>query len=334
MHGRGAVPILALTVSVLAGAEAGGDADAEWALLVAEGRGFHRAGDYAGAERSLAQAVRLTEGPGSSLEVHVLTLGELAVAVQAQGRLSEARRLFLQALAHCDGIPDADRYCKAGLLGGLASAHIDAGEYAKAEPLLHKAIALAESATQAALQARFTYYLASIRYFRGALEQAEPYLLRALDLCDQAGDPDIQLKAGILSNLAVLWMETGRTAAAASLFEQVIRLIESGFGPAHPLLVKPWGNLGLCLSVLGRHKDALAAASKAMAIAESALGPEHFITGQVLMQCADVFRKAGRNGEARRLEKRGREVLARHERDNMLGHTLDQKAYASSPARR
>lgn len=297
-----------------------------WEASVTQARQCYRNGRYVEAERWYVEAERLLQTSPSLIHEWMVCLGEMAVAIHAQGRLKDAENLLLQAIEVHERLPGASSAVRCRLLSALAAVLTDAGESVKAERLLRRGIILAGSAGDREMEARMYLHLGNVMNYTGNLAEAESLYRQALHLSSLLTNQDVPQTAAILSNIAHIHVKTGRSAGALPLLEQAIQTLERGFGPTHPLLVRPWANLAEALASLGRLADALAAASKARAMAESTFGAEHLITAEVSLQCAVLLRKAGRNGEAKRLEKHARAVLARHERDNLLGHTVDARA--------
>ena len=61
----------------------------------------------------------------------------------------------------------------------------------------------------------------------------------------------------------------------------------------------------------------------ALAITESIYRPEHRRVGGILSNYDVLLRKLDRNKDAKRHEKRAREILTRHSRENFLHLTVD-----------
>ncbi len=162
-------------------------APGDWETVMAQGRALFRQGYYQEAMETLRQAVMISEGFDSLDLRKTIAVGELAVAVQAIGQLIEAEKLFLQALAVCERLPDPAAECLSPVLGGLASVYIDRRQFAKAEPLLRRAVALLGADGDLFVAARLHLYLGASLYYRKRPEEAEAQLRRSLELTERAG---------------------------------------------------------------------------------------------------------------------------------------------------
>lgn len=319
-----------VSVCVVVGMWVAAGASADWELAMARARQYVQEGRFAEAETQFAEAVRLCTAPACPDVMRLISLTELAATVQALGRLREAERLFLQALEGCEALPEAGRLCRGALLSGLASVYVDLFEFAKAEPLLLRALSAPELTPQ--LEIRLSLDMATLMRRRGKPEEAEAYCFRGLALSQKDPKADPVEVAGLLMNIAVTRLERGRAAEAVEPAEQAVALLESALGPQHPLLAPSLGNLAQSLSLSGRHGEALALAAKAQELVERTYGPTHIVGARTLMQCAQVFRRSGRTREARRLEKIAQPAIARHERENLIGHSIDIRAFQASSA--
>jgi hypothetical protein len=70
---------------------------------------------------------------------------------------------------------------------------------------------------------------------------------------------------------------------------------------------------------------------RALAIAESSLGPENRLVGTVLAEYAVLLRKTKRKNEAKLLETRAQAIRQSHAPDDLERHTVDFRDLVSSP---
>ena len=93
---------------------------------------------------------------------------------------------------------------------------------------------------------------------QGRLDEAEPLLLRALELKEQALGPDHPDLAPTLTNLGLVYAATGRVPEAALLFERALAIQEKKVGGAHPALRRTLIALADVYRRAGREEDARA----------------------------------------------------------------------------
>ena len=104
---------------------------------------------------------------------------------------------------------------------------------------------------------------------------AEPLYRRALALNEKALGPDHTDVATNLNNLADLLREKGDYAGAEPLYRRALAITEKVLGPNHPQVATVLNNLGLLLEVKGDYKGAEPLSRRALTIDEKALGPNH-----------------------------------------------------------
>ncbi len=242
----------------------------EWEAAIARGSILYQRGHYAEAVEVLRQALRLSEAFDPSDPRKVSAFTALASAVQSTGQLMEAERLFLEALEACERLPDPAAMCLSPVLGELASVYIEKRQYAKAEPLLRRAVAVLGAEGDPLVAARLHMHLAALRYADRRYDEAEALYRRSLRLAGQAGEPQSQFESIILMNLGVIRLVTGRPGEALPFLERAVAELTPIHGEDHHLPIKAQANLALALSMLGRHQHAVATATKTRAIAVTA----------------------------------------------------------------
>jgi tetratricopeptide (TPR) repeat protein len=145
------------------------------------------------------------EGGGLDLLDEAVRLHDLAVSRRAEGRLHEALPLCRQAFAlveHAVGLQHPD---VATLLNTLAGMYADLGDYAEAEQLSLRSVAMMEPVTGSleveVLRVQSLCTLAGIYRVQGRYAEAEPLYRRALALAEVSlGADDLEV-ATCLNNL-------------------------------------------------------------------------------------------------------------------------------------
>jgi tetratricopeptide (TPR) repeat protein len=174
-------------------------------------------------------------------------LHDLAVSLQAEGKLREAVPLCRQALALVERavgphVPDVTN-----LLNTLAGIHADLGEYAEAERLAQRSVATIEPVTGEVevevLRVQSLGTLAGIHRGQGRYAEAEPLYQRALGFAEAALGPQHLEVATCLNNLAVLYKYTAQFGKAARLYRRALAIVRRALGPDHPEVAAIYHNL-------------------------------------------------------------------------------------------
>ena len=180
------------------------------------------------------------------------------------------------------------------------------GQYAEAEPLYRRALAIVEKAvgpehpnTAASLN-----NLAALYDSQGRYDEAEPLYRRALAIREKARGPEHPNTAASLNNLAELYLSQGRYAEAEPLYRRALAIVEKALGPEHPDTATTLNNLAALYDSQGRYDEAEPLYRRALAIREKARGPEHPHTATTLNNLAGLYLSQGRYDEAGPLYRR------------------------------
>ena len=163
------------------------------------------------------------------------------------------------------------------VLNNLALSLTDAGDYAAAEPLFRRALAINEKALGRDNPDVATELnnLAALLYAKSDYAAAEPLFRRALAIDEKAlelGDPSL---ARDLSNFAILLHDKGDYAEAELLYRRALAIIEKARGPDHPKVARVLNGLASSLQDEGDYAGAEPLYRRALAISEKELGPDH-----------------------------------------------------------
>lgn len=145
-----------------------------------------------------------------------------AAALQAAGRLAEARQLEDEAIGLLDGVPQAQAQ-RAELLDAAVRIAISAHDFARAEALAARAVAAAESAGDDALQARtLVGHGLAVLYSRNDRAGAAAAFERSRTLARRCGHVP-QQRAAIM-NLVKLHADAGRSNTMLALLDECAAL--------------------------------------------------------------------------------------------------------------
>src|SRR5664280_2776218 len=152
-----------------------------------------------------------------------------------------------------------------------------AGDYAAAEPLFRRALAIDEKALgpehpDVAIRLN---NLGLLLKSEGNYSAAEPLYQQALAIWERELGPDHPDVATALNNLAVLLWTEGNNTAAEPLYRRALAINEKVLGPGHPNVASGLNNLAILLEAKGEYTAAEQLFRRALVIDEKALGPDH-----------------------------------------------------------
>ena len=145
-------------------------------------------------------------------------------------------------------------------------------------------------------------------YLRGRYKEAEPLLMRALEIREEqlgGRHPDT---AGSLNNLALLYQEQGKYAEAEPLLMRALEICEEQLGGRHPDTAGSLNNLALLYQEQGKYAEAEPLYQRALAIREQILGPVHSDTATSLWSLAVVAQDKQQYAEAEPLYRRALDI--------------------------
>ena len=165
--------------------------------------------------------------------------------------------------------------------------------YKEAEPLYHRALAIAEQAlgpdhpdTGSCL-----HNLASLLRDKDDLDSAEPLICRALAIVERALGPDHPSTSLFLNTFALILRDRGDFDSAEPLSRQVLAMAEQTLGSDHPNTGVSLNNLALILKDKGDLNSAEPLYRRALAIAEHMEDPDS--AGISLNNLASLLRDKG-----------------------------------------
>jgi tetratricopeptide (TPR) repeat protein len=193
----------------------------------------------------------------------------LGSSLYQQGKYRESA----QAYERCLQIRSDDPI----VLNNTALSLMLGGDYAGAEPLYRRALAIDEKAhvEDHPDVARDLHNLALLLYSKGDYLRAEPLYRRALAINEKMLGPDHPRVATDLNSLAVLLEAKGDYAGAEPLCRRALHIRETVLGPDHPDVATSLNNLAGLLVNKGDYAGAEPLFRRALAINEKALGLDH-----------------------------------------------------------
>jgi tetratricopeptide (TPR) repeat protein len=227
-------------------------------------------------------------------------------------------------LAINDGLQNPDRRELATNLNMLGIAYYRQGKFAKAEPLLKRALATIEIACGAERSERviLTDNLAGLYRDTGAWKKAERLYRCELAISEQAPASCPRKLAIILNDIGRVCFEQGKLVEAEALYRRALSMNEQAwkrdlaslrqmFGPNNPRVVTPGvGDLYIAPNLInlaklyakqGKYDEAEPLCKRALAIEEKECG---FERGQAVNVYALIMRKTNRDSAAVEVEAR------------------------------
>jgi tetratricopeptide (TPR) repeat protein len=169
-------------------------------------------------------------------------------------------------------------------LSSLGLSLTEAGDYAEAEPLLQRALAIVESLPDP----NYSLLAIVLGNFGGLLEDkgdyagAEPLFRQALAIRERTLGSENPGTGESQNNLALLLQDKGDYAGAEPLFRRALANAERSLGPDDPSVAAGLNNLAALLRSKGDFGGSEPLFLRALAIVEKALGSDHPLLAEVL----------------------------------------------------
>ncbi|MEZ6036312.1 MAG: serine/threonine-protein kinase [Planctomycetota bacterium] len=272
------------------------------------------AGDVAGAEAAYRGARRDAVAMFDERHRAVLSIdNDLALLLQQDGRVAEARALYERTLATSASELGPDAPNTVTTRANLGQLLTELGEHDAAEALLVEAAAqqarVLGSHHPLTIDAKNS--LALLHLEQGKLELAEREFAEVLRLRTDSHGEDHLHCARVLTSLGNVRSLLARHAAALADLERAVALLQARLGADHPWTLDALGNQCAALLNAGRPSEALPPREALLAAQRRVHGDEHPDTLLAMSNLAALYNELGRRDDAERL---GREALALEER--------------------
>ncbi|RMH34908.1 MAG: tetratricopeptide repeat protein [Nitrospirae bacterium] len=203
------------------------------------------------------------------------SVNTLGMQAYQQGRYTDAKQWFLQALAELDPTQDPSPR-RAMTLNNLAAVNEALGEYEKAELHYQQSLAIIE-AIQGPMHPDLISglnNLASLYQRQGRNERAEPLWRRSLTILERILGPDHPHVIPILRILAEGYRDQHRLADAEAFYTRALRIAETHLTPNHRQLATILLEYADFLRETNREDEALLLEKRARAMQAPATSPE------------------------------------------------------------
>jgi len=215
--------------------------------------------------------------------------------------LAAAEALYLRALdiAEKSKIATSQTW---EILKDLGDIYRLQGDYARAEELLQRALAIREAASDEnkANVAKIYNSQAEMYRVQGQYAKAEALYLKAIAIVEQsvgANDPFLGIPLG---NLAELHRIQGNYAKAEELYLRALALWVPALG-SHPYVAALYNNRAALLRTQGQYRMAEQLYQRSLTIYEKTLGPLHPMVAKTFNNLADIDVVQGQFGKAETL---------------------------------
>lgn len=255
-------------------------------------------GDPGRAVESIEEAIRLAPAMSASVAL-VLTLGQ---AYAEQGELESAIGVFERGAAAAAETGDALAQTRCEI--GLANAHIDSGNFGRADELLGGALARTAETADPAQRARLYWSQSRLHTLKGNQDAAARYARKALELLELGEDVYNTARAHQL--LAFIAVERGNGEEALDYVSRGLALLRDDAGPLETAQFRIEEARALVL--LGRAEEA---AATAMTIPSLLADAEPDDAGRAYIVLGDVYHQLGDSARAREIWELAAELLER-----------------------
>ena len=143
---------------------------------------------------------------------------------------------------------------------------------------------------------------------RGQYTEAEPLLIKALDIREKILEPMHPDVAQSYHNLARLYHEQGKYSEAEPLYQQALAIRESSLGSDNPDLAITLNYIGMLYYYQGKYAQAEPLHQRALTIREKVLGSEHSYIAHSLANLAVLNQTQGKYVDAEPLFQRSLEI--------------------------
>jgi tetratricopeptide (TPR) repeat protein len=225
------------------------------------------------------------------------------------GDLAHAEQSFLAAIREATKL-GADNVRLASSLSNLGQLKYKQKDFAQAEALFHRALAIRERVLgpEHFGLVQNINNLAALHYARGELDQAEPLFQRALGISQQhlgESHPDV---AVTLNNLARLYFRRNEYASAGPLLQRLLAIKEQALGASHPEIAAILTSLAKVRLHQADYDGGEAFARRALGIREKLKLPNDLAVATALETLAEINGARGRVDEEIQHRERALEV--------------------------
>jgi CHAT domain-containing protein/Tfp pilus assembly protein PilF len=231
-------------------------------------------------------------------------------ALKQASKLQEAAKIQEKLVEKVKQLFGPDHTHTAAQMNNLAALYQATGQYAKAEPLFLRSMAIWEAklGKEHADVATALNNLAGLYQHLGQYAKAEPLYRRCLAIREAKlgkGHPEV---ATALNNLAMVYQHMGQYPKAEPLYQRSLEIYESRLGKEHPYVAAALNNLARLYEDMGQYAKAEPRFLRSLEICEAKLGKDHSHVADSLSSLAALYKSMGQYTKAESLYRRSLEI--------------------------
>jgi tetratricopeptide (TPR) repeat protein len=250
----------------------------QWLQHNQDGIKESKAGRYAAAEQWFRVALLEAESFDPDDPRLSASIANVAYVRGEQGAYDDAERLYRRVLELRERGLGPNSIAVAATLHNLAGIIRLAGRPAEADPLLRRALAIADAAGDERLSATILNTLALTLADTDQKARAEPVLRRCLTVFAKMDGPSSVTVGSMANNLANLYRQAGEFEKAEPLQRRAVEIFEAQLPAGHPLIASGLNNLFSILAQEQRPDDGEPYLRRALEIAEKSAPNGRLIT--------------------------------------------------------
>jgi len=265
---------------------------------------YRRLGQYEAAERHLTRACEIRarelgpEHPGT-----LMSINNLGIVLEAQGKVAEARKLYEQTLAIHKRIRGPEHPDTLASMNNLAMVLCDQGKREEARKLYEQTLAIHKRIRGPEHPGTLTLMnnVAAMLLKQRELDQARKLWKEALEIQTRILGPEHPDTLRSMASLAIVMQRQGKLEEARKLCEETLGIQKRVLGPEHRDTLRSMHNLAVALRRQGKLEEARKLHEETLAIQQRVLGPQHPDTLRSISNLATVLNELGKLEEARKL---------------------------------
>lgn len=315
-----------LTVLVLAACVLAAADENSWLVYLRQAKALELRGEYEASRKtllSLLESAGATGLDGTALGVICSNLGAV---VEQLGDYISAEKYYLDSIRQFEKV-ESNSVNITRPQNNLATLYTVTGQYARAEKLLRRVLAIRVEINGAGHPdvAIVLGNLGQLFLERREYRAAEQYFEQALAIWRrQSGPPGPELGI-VCSNLAKLQYELGHSGEAARLAAEAITILETAPRASFVARIAALVIAARIATSRSEYASAGGRLAEALRICEASVGIKDPRTAEVLLAQAELARHQNRKSEARHLERNAKTILSVHSRENLLGNTVEYR---------
>jgi tetratricopeptide (TPR) repeat protein len=251
--------------------------------------------EYAKAEGLQKQACELMRGERAEESLLATELEKLADIHCIQKKFEQCASEYAEVVQMREKLTPANDVNILRPLYRLAKSHFEGQNYELAEAEMRKALALTETRNDSAESVAFCLYeLGWLLYFVGKYEDAEPYLLKALSLCETVHGAAHPQTVKVLAGIALLYKNCSDLQKSPEpYFRRAIETSKSN-PDFRGCYLANLGRLASFLDESERFDDADESYLELLSVIQGAPDQDDSDKGWILSDCVEYFTKRGR----------------------------------------